>query len=53
MVFLMTQNDFLHMRITGELKEMLDHLRKAEPDLPSKAEMVRRLIERASKGKRK
>ena len=44
----MTQDAFLHMRIAKDVKQMLDELRKSEPDLPSQAEMVRRLIERAA-----
>ena len=49
------QDTFLHMRIASDVKLMLDDLRKEEADLPSQAEMVRRLIERAheKRGKRK
>lgn len=43
------KNAILHMRISDEEKTVLDELRKAEPDLPSRSEMVRRLIERAAK----
>jgi hypothetical protein len=35
------------MRIALEIKEILDELRKLESDLPSRSEMVRRLIVRA------
>jgi hypothetical protein len=49
----MTQDTFLHMRIAEEVKLMLDDLRKGEPDLPSRSEMVRRLIERAHEADRK
>lgn len=49
----MTQDTFLHMRIAKDVKQMLDELRKAEPDLPSQAEMVRRLIERAAAGRKR
>ena len=45
----MEQTDILHMRIKPELMLTLDDLRKNEPDLPSRSEMVRRLIERADK----
>ena len=45
----MTQDAFLHMRIAKDVKQMLDELMKSELDLPSQAEMVRRLIERAAK----
>ncbi len=43
------KNAILHMRISDEEKSDLDQLRKAEPDLPSRSEMVRRLIKRAVK----
>ena len=43
----------LQMRLTPELKSAIDELRKSEPDLPSRSEMIRRLIERASRIKRK
>jgi hypothetical protein len=43
----MTQDTFLNMRIAPEIKEILDELRKLETDLPSRSEMVRRLIVRA------
>jgi metal-responsive CopG/Arc/MetJ family transcriptional regulator len=52
----MTQDSILHMRVSEDVKTLLDDLRKLEPDLPSRSEMVRRLIERAfaeRKGKRK
>jgi hypothetical protein len=52
----MTQDSILHMRVSEDVKTLLDDLRKLEPDLPSRSEMVRRLIERATaekKGKRK
>lgn len=45
----MTQDAILHMRIAHEFRAMLDGLRKGEADLPSRSEMVRRLIERAHK----
>jgi hypothetical protein len=35
------------MRIAPDIKEILDELRKLEKDLPSRSEMVRRLIVRA------
>ena len=43
----MEQTDILHMRIKPEIVRQLDELRKAEADLPSRSEMVRRLIVRA------
>lgn len=42
------KNAILHMRISDEEKALLDELRKAEDDLPSQSEMVRRLIKRAA-----
>lgn len=43
------ENDaILHMRISEALKATLDQLRKNEADLPTRSEMVRRLIERAA-----
>lgn len=44
----MTQDSILHMRVSEDVKAALDELRKREPDLPSRSEMVRRLIERAA-----
>ena len=44
----MAQTDILHMRVAPEVIRMLDNLRKSEDDLPSRSEMVRRLIERAA-----
>lgn len=52
----MAQDAILQMRIAGELVEQLDELRRQEPDIPTRSEMVRRLISRAAevrKGKRK
>jgi len=43
----MSKDTILHMRIETNLKEALDDLRKREKDLPSRSEMVRRLITRA------
>ena len=43
----MTQTEILHMRVAPDLISALDRLRKQEADLPSRSEMVRRLIERA------
>lgn len=48
----MTQDSILHMRVTEDVKSLLDDLRKLEPDLPSRSEMVRRLIERAATDKK-
>ena len=44
----MKHDDTLQMRLSPELKATLDDLRKAESDLPSRSEMIRRLIERAA-----
>lgn len=52
----MTQDSILHMRVSEAVKALLDDLRKQEQDLPSRSEMVRRLIERATaerKGKKR
>jgi len=43
----MTQNTLLQMRIADEIVAQLDDLRRLEKDIPSRSEMVRRLIERA------
>lgn len=40
------KQDFLQMRVDAEFRAMIDVVRKAEPDLPSMSEMVRRLVER-------
>ena len=50
----MTQDTQIAIRISTQALAALDQLRKNEDDLPSRAEMIRRLIERASekKGKR-
>ena len=37
----------LNFRLSLELLKELDDLRRAEPDLPSRGEMLRRLIQRA------
>ena len=37
----------INLRISDDLLRKLDELRRAEPDLPNRGEMVRRLIERA------
>ena len=42
----MKQEKTMQMRIAAEYQVKLDELRKWEPDLPSRAEMVRRMIER-------
>ena len=43
----------LHMRANSRTMSMLDDLRKAEDDLPSRSEMIRRLVERAHKALKK
>jgi hypothetical protein len=42
-----TQNWALQMRISQELLRSIDDWRRKEPDLPPRAEAVRRLIEMA------
>ena len=41
-------NKWLQVRVDEEFERKLDRLRKAEPDLPSKSEMVNRLVDRAN-----
>ena len=43
----MEKDSILHMRVAEETKAKIDILRKNEPDLPSRSEMVRRLVDRA------
>lgn len=50
-VYAMTQDAILHMRVSAEFEAQLADLRKSEPDLPSKSEMIRRLVERAVEAK--
>lgn len=38
---------FFQMRASDEFTHNLDKLRKREPDLPSRAELLRRLVDRA------
>lgn len=44
----MEHDKILQMRLSAELKTMIDDLRRSEPDLPSRSEMIRRLIQRAA-----
>jgi hypothetical protein len=44
----MPQDAILQMRIAAALVLQLDDLRRHEPDIPSRSEMVRRLIARAA-----
>lgn len=43
----MTQDTLFQMRIAEHIVGQIDDLRRAEKDIPSRSEMVRRLIERA------
>jgi hypothetical protein len=43
-----TQDAQLVVRISTALLEVLDDVRRAEKDVPTRPEMIRRLIERAS-----
>lgn len=43
----MSQSARFEMRMSEELREMLDELRRAEQPVPTHAEMVRRLVMRA------
>jgi metal-responsive CopG/Arc/MetJ family transcriptional regulator len=49
----MTQDAILQMRIAADLVVQLDELRRHESDIPSRSEMVRRLISRAAETKQK
>lgn len=44
----MRKDDMLQVRTDAGYRTRLDALRKAEPDLPTRSEMVRRLIDRAA-----
>jgi metal-responsive CopG/Arc/MetJ family transcriptional regulator len=44
----MTQDTQIAVRISERLLDVLDDLRRNEKDLPSRAEMIRRLIERGA-----
>jgi hypothetical protein len=46
------QEHQLQMRVSVEFLKGLDDLRRAEMDLPSRTEMIRRLVDQALKGKR-
>ena len=43
------QTERFQMRVSQGFLKIVDELRRAEPDLPSRAEMIRRAIERAAK----
>lgn len=47
----MTQDTQIAVRIAESLLDKLDDLRREERDVPSRAEMIRRLIERASEAR--
>ena len=49
----MTQDAILQMRIAADLVVQLDELRRHESDIPSRSEMVRRLISRAAEAQQK
>ena len=49
----MAQDTILHMRIAKEVIDTLDDVRRKEKDIPTRSEMVRRLIIRAGEVKRK
>jgi len=46
----MTHEDQIVIRISKELLQRLNDIRRLETDLPGRAEMLRRLIQRASQG---
>jgi metal-responsive CopG/Arc/MetJ family transcriptional regulator len=47
------QDTQIAVRISSQLLTALDELRRKEKDLPTRAEMLRRLVERASDAKHK
>jgi hypothetical protein len=49
----MTQDSIMQLRIATSYREMLDELRRHEADIPSRSEMIRRLIERAAGDQKK
>ena len=54
MVLTLAMNDtFLHIRIPSDVREALDDIREGERPLPSRSEIVRRLILDAAKKKRR
>ncbi len=44
----MTQTETIAIRISEPLLELLDEARRKERDIPGRAEMIRRLIERTA-----
>ena len=40
------------MRVTPEFDAAIDEWRRKQPDLPSRSEAIRRLVDQALKGKR-
>lgn len=44
----MTKDQQIAIRVTDKLLSTLDDIRRGEPDLPTRAEMIRRLIERGA-----
>lgn len=49
----MAQTEILHMRVTDNIVQLLDELRKVDPDLPSRTEMAHRPIRRPAEHKPK
>jgi hypothetical protein len=47
------QDRVLQMRVSDEFIESIDEWRRKEPDLPSRAEAIRRLVELGLQAKRK
>ena len=45
------KEDKINMRVDGDLLRQLDELRRDEPDVPNRAEFIRRLIRRAYEAK--
>jgi hypothetical protein len=43
----LTHNRIFQMRVSAEFLALLDDWRRAQPDIPSRAQAVRNLVERA------
>ena len=48
-----TYDPLFNVRLPPELLAMLDELRRVEPDIPTRSEMVRRLIRRSGEAQPK
>jgi hypothetical protein len=48
----MANDHQFQMRVSAEFLKILDEWRRKQPDLPSRAEAIRRLVERGLKAKK-